>query len=334
MRHVSPLCGVLLSLIILCPSIWANEEGSVPPMRRWVLSSLSEAQTAFEAKSFIDGERVLDALIDADDQLRADRENDQKILNSYELANIYNMYGYASYAQADYEKALVNYEHVIAQPNIPRAMFLNTLFTVGQLHFVQKNWQAGIDKLELWISLHGSPNPGAYALVGQGYSNLQEYDQAAAEFETALAMSESAGQAPKQNWYQAAERAYRAMGDHRRANDLAMERQLIYPESGVGVLPEIKKKPMPTVRVAPLWPKSANGVEGYCEVFYSLTPQGELYDLFTGDCQPEGVFEDSSLSAMRKFQFRSYEGSEQDYQLENLTNVFTFSRESINKKRP
>ena len=78
--------------------------------------------------------------------------------------------------------------------------------------------------------------------------------------------------------------------------------------------------------------KSAKGIEGHCEVFYSLTPKGELYNLFTGDCQPKGVFEDSSLSAMKKFQFRSYEGGEKEYQLENLVTVFTFS--NAYEKRP
>lgn len=320
MPNISPLCGVLLSLIVLSPSMWANGEDSIPPLRRWVWDSLAEAQRAFEVKNFVDGERALDALIDADDRLRAEKKDDSKILNSYELANIYNLYAYAKYAQGDYERALVNYERVIAQPDIPRAMLLNTLFTAGQLHYVLKNWQAGIDKLELWISLSSDPDPSAYVLVGQGYYNLQRYDQAAAQFETALAMNESAGQPPRQNWYKAAEKAYRAMGDHQRANDLAIERQ-----RGAEVLPKAKKKPLPKVKVAPVITKSAKGIEGHCEVFYSLTPKGELYNLFTGDCQPKGVFEDSSLSAMKKFQFRSYEGAEKEYQLENLVTVFTFS---------
>jgi tetratricopeptide (TPR) repeat protein len=328
------LYRLLLMTIVLCSDAYASTEDSIPPLRRWVWETLSEAQVAFEAKNFVGGESTLDALRDADEQLRSEKENDPRILNSYELANVYNLYGYASYAQGDNEKALLNYERVIAQPDIPHAMFLNTLFTAGQLHFGLKQWEAGIEKLELWLSLHGKPNPGAYALIGQGYSNLQQFDQAAAKFEHAIAMSESAGNPPKQAWYEGAERAYRETGFYRRANELASERTLIYPDSGAGILPDVKKKPVAKVVVAPIWPESASAIEGHCEVFYSLTPKGELYDLFTGDCQPQGVFEDSSLSAMKKFQFRSYEGSVQEYQLENLVNVFTFSKENINKKRP
>lgn len=310
-------------VLILITFLWASalsiKAEETPPLRHFVWQALSEVQVELEAKKYAAGFEMLDSILSG-------RE-----LNSYELANVYNLYAYAFYAQSNYEQALLYYEKVVAQPNIPRVMYLNTLFTVAQLNFVLERWQSGVDTLKLWMKLNDNPHADTYALLATGYYQLGRYEEAVASIEIALAATESAGKAPKEHHYKSAEQAYRRLGDLTRANELARERQLIYPVSGPGIVPPAMKQPVPTVSVAPIWPHAKRGVEGYCTLSYSLTTEGKIYDVVVSRCYPEGVFEEVSLSAMQKFQFPSYEGVEDEYRLTGLTRTFVFSKASANK---
>ena len=88
--------------------------------------------------------QVLDAMIEGEGK---------RALNSYELANVYNLYAFLRYSVEDYRGALKYYKLVIQQPDIPLAMEINTQFTVAQLYFVQEDWPAGIDALLEWFAL-------------------------------------------------------------------------------------------------------------------------------------------------------------------------------------
>ena len=67
---------------------------------------------------------------------------------------------------------------MIAQPDIPLAMEINTRFTIAQLYFVQEKWQQGIDALLMWFDLNEKPNAGAYVLLAQGYYQVKDYNSA------------------------------------------------------------------------------------------------------------------------------------------------------------
>ena len=115
-----------------------RETRRTPALRNKVYEKLSEAQVAAEAKDLSLAKSILDAMI---------AEGGKKALNSYELANVYNLYAFIQYSREDYAGALRSYEQVVAQPEIPLAMEINTRFTIAQLYFVQEQWQKGIDAL-------------------------------------------------------------------------------------------------------------------------------------------------------------------------------------------
>ena len=115
-------------------------------------------------------------------------EDGKRALNSYELANVYNLFAFLAYATEDYPQSLRYYEQVIAQPDIPLAMEINTRFTIAQLYFVQEKWQQGIDAMLVWFDLNEKPNAGAYVLLAQGYYQVKKYDLALENVETAISM--------------------------------------------------------------------------------------------------------------------------------------------------
>ena len=118
-----------------------RETRRTPALRNKVYEKLAEAQAFAEAKDYVSAQQVLDQMIAGEGK---------RALNSYELANVYNLYAFLRYSAEDYKGALGYYKQVVAQPDIPLAMEINTKFTVAQLYFVQEEWRPGIDALLEW----------------------------------------------------------------------------------------------------------------------------------------------------------------------------------------
>ena len=165
-----------------------RETRRTPALRNKVYEKLAEAQAFAEAKDYPAAQQVLDQMIAGEGK---------RALNSYELANVYNLYAFLRYSAEDYSGALRYYRQVIAQPDIPLAMEIGTRFTVAQLYFVQEQWQPGIDALLEWFELTDKPNATAYILLAQGYYQLKDYDSALKNVETAISMHETEGKLPR-----------------------------------------------------------------------------------------------------------------------------------------
>ena len=176
-----------------------RETRRTPALRNKVYEKLAEAQTFAEAKDYAGAQQVLDQMIAGEGK---------RALNSYELANVYNLYAFLRYSVEDYSGALRYYREVVAQPDIPLAMEINTKFTVAQLYFVQEQWQPGIKALLEWFELSDKPNATAYILLAQGYYQLKDYDSALKNVETAISMYETEGKLPKEQWYNLARFLY------------------------------------------------------------------------------------------------------------------------------
>jgi len=180
-----------------------RETRRTPALRNDVYEQLAEAQAAAEAQELDKAAEILDEMI----------SGDGKELNSYELANVYNLYAFLHYSREDYAAALRAYENVVSQPEIPLAMEINTRYTIAQLYFVQEQWQRGIDALLEWFEMSESPNANAYVLLAQGYYQLENYDKALANVEKAIDMTREKGNVPKEQWYNLARFLYFEKGD-------------------------------------------------------------------------------------------------------------------------
>lgn len=171
-----------------------EETRKTPALRNNIYEKLAEAQTFAEAKDYPAAEEILNEMLDATSKKRK--------LNGYELANVYNTYAFLRYAVEDYNGALNYYRKVIDQrPDIPIALEVGTLFTISQLHFLQENWQQGIDTLNQWMAVTEIPNTNAYVLLANGYFQLKDYDKSLENIQTAIDRDEAAGKLPKEQWY-------------------------------------------------------------------------------------------------------------------------------------
>ena len=198
-----------------------QETRRTPALRNKVYEKLAEAQEAAEAKDFATAASVLDGM------LAGRRDNE---LNSYELANVYNLYAFIHYSNEDYTSALQSYENVIKQPDIPLAMEINTRFTVAQLYFVQERWKDGIDALLKWFDMTTTPNANAYVLLAQGYYQLQDYDKALTNINIAIEDFEGKGRIPKEQWYNLARFLYAEKNMNEEATQVLRELITYYPK--------------------------------------------------------------------------------------------------------
>jgi tetratricopeptide (TPR) repeat protein len=212
----------------LIPQAFAQEEKKdtretrrTPALRNKVYERLAEAQVLAEEKNYVGAKEILDDMIS---------EEGKRALNSYELANVYNLQAFLSYSKEDYQGSLRYYELVIAQPDIPLAMEINTRFTIAQLYFVQEKWQQGIDALLVWFNLNEKPNAGAYVLLAQGYYQVKNYNAALQNVETAIAMHEGEGKLPKEQWYNLARFLYFDKEDFDSALDVLNTLIIYYPK--------------------------------------------------------------------------------------------------------
>ena len=188
-----------------------RETRRTPALRNKVYEKLAEAQAAAEAQDFNEAQKILDGMIAA---------GGKKELNSYELANVYNLYAFIYYSREDYRNALKAYENVVSQPDIPLAMEINTRFTIAQLYFVQEDWNRGIDALLKWFDMTETPNANAYVLLAQGYYQLKDYDKALFNVEKAISMFNEKGKVPKEQWYNLARFLYFEKGNINKTVDV------------------------------------------------------------------------------------------------------------------
>lgn len=176
-----------------------QETRRTPALRNKVYEKLAEAQAAAEAKDMNGAARILDEMI---------AKGGKNALNSYELANVYNLYAFIKYSREDYSGALREYEKVVAQPDIPLAMEINTRYTIAQLYFVQEQWKKGIDALLRWFDMAENPPANAYVLLAQGYYQQKDYNRSLTNVEKAISMYKAKGKTPKEQWYNLARFLY------------------------------------------------------------------------------------------------------------------------------
>ncbi|MEM6302232.1 MAG: hypothetical protein AAF749_10875 [Pseudomonadota bacterium] len=198
-----------------------RETRRTPALRNKVYEKLAEAQAAAEAKDLNTAASVLDKM------LAGRRDNE---LNSYELANVYNLYAFIHYSREDFVSALQAYENVVKQPDIPLAMEINTRYTIAQLYFVQERWRDGINALLKWFDMTTTPNANAYVLLSQGYYQLKDYDEALKNIQIAIGDYEGKGRIPKEQWYNLARFLYSEKNMLAEATDVLEDLILYYPK--------------------------------------------------------------------------------------------------------
>jgi tetratricopeptide (TPR) repeat protein len=123
-------------------------------------------------------------------------------MNSYELAMLYNFYGFTYYNTEQYGNAITAFEKVVEQQPIPESFELSTLFSLAQLHMMQGNYTKTLSVLERWEALNSGEIPANNHLIkAQAMYQQKDYQRASGFINQAIEMVEKEGKVPDENWY-------------------------------------------------------------------------------------------------------------------------------------
>jgi len=162
----------------------------VPALREKVYSQLARAQKLADDGDSAAGLQVLDTIKE-----RASSMND------YEVAMMYNFYGFIYYNDNKLPEAIEAFKQVVATDTIPESLRLSTTFSLAQLAMANEDYRAVIGYLDKWEKLNTKPVAATYyVLKSQAYYQMKDYQKALASINTAINLSESNGEVAKENW--------------------------------------------------------------------------------------------------------------------------------------
>jgi protein TonB len=86
---------------------------------------------------------------------------------------------------------------------------------------------------------------------------------------------------------------------------------------------------LPLVNVTPTYPTRAasRGIEGWCQVSFTVTETGGVRDVVVVDAEPAGIFDTSSIRAAEKFKFQPKVVDGKGVEVPNVQYVFRYQLE-------
>ncbi|HSG90810.1 MAG TPA: tetratricopeptide repeat protein [Pseudomonadales bacterium] len=174
-----------------------RETRKTPALREASYKKLSEAQELIDLKDY---QGALAVLVDM---------SESRGMNPYETASMQNMNAFIYFSMEDYPGAIRSYEAVLAQrPEIPLALEQSTLYALGQLYFVQEQYQKAIDYLEQWFEVADNPGPQPFIFMAQAYYQMQDYARVPSVVQQAMDVAVSREQDIQENWWLLSRAAY------------------------------------------------------------------------------------------------------------------------------
>lgn len=86
---------------------------------------------------------------------------------------------------------------------------------------------------------------------------------------------------------------------------------------------------LPLVNVTPNYPTRAasRGIEGWCQVSFTVTGNGDVRDVIVVDAEPQGIFDSSSIRAAERFKFQPKVVDGVGVEVPNVQYVFRYQLE-------
>ncbi|MCH9692027.1 MAG: tetratricopeptide repeat protein, partial [Gammaproteobacteria bacterium] len=193
----------------------------VPSMSESVYKKLAKVQEPAEAEDWTSALAALKEM-----------EKGKAKYNGYELAQMYNLYGYVNYSQERYPQAIEAYKKVLAQgeKNIPRGLEQQTLQTIAQLYFITENYDQALRYLNLWFAVADKVTAENYYLRSQAYYQKGDQKNALADINKAVSMYEQENKVPKQNWFELQRYFYYDKKNYNKVADILVKLIQHYPK--------------------------------------------------------------------------------------------------------
>lgn len=151
--------------------------------------------------------------------------------NKYELATMYNYYGWLYYALERPDDAIRAYENLIGQsPEIPLGLELGTMYKLAQLNYAEDNYQKALTWLNRWMELSDIVGADSYVMRAQIHYQLGDNAKALSDVNTGVSMVEKKGDVPKESWYNLQRALYLDKEDYKTGINILEKMIVHYPK--------------------------------------------------------------------------------------------------------
>lgn len=218
MMHIDSVQGVAFAQEDREATDSGRKTRRTPALKERTYKALAEAQTKMEAGDHAGALQILN-------NMKADQG-----LNSYERAMTWNYIAYLYSSQEKYQQSVNAFKQVLAQPDIPEALELQTLYSLAQLYLVTDNEKEAIATLKKWFGLTTNPPPSAYVLLAQAYFRIDDYKSAVAEAEKGLSATYKLGEQPQELLLQLLRAGYVELGNNPKLIEVLELLVKLYPK--------------------------------------------------------------------------------------------------------
>ncbi|GHG03307.1 tetratricopeptide repeat protein [Thalassotalea marina] len=168
----------------------AKKSVRVPAMRNRVYTQFARAQQIADAGDKAGGLAVLDEVKERIDSL-----------NSYEVAMLWNFYGFTHYANDDLPNAIASFKNVVAQEAIPETLRLSTLYSLAQLSMQQQDYGQTIKFLDQWQAINTKAlTTSQHVMYANVYYQDKKYQQSLTSINNAIELAKLNKEVPEENW--------------------------------------------------------------------------------------------------------------------------------------
>lgn len=151
--------------------------------------------------------------------------------NKYELATMYNYYGWLYYALEQPQKAIDAYENLLAQsPEIPLGLELGTMYKIAQLNYAEDNYQEALEWLNKWMDVADNVSAQSYVMRAQIYYQLGNNANALTDVNKGVSMEEAKGDVPAEGWYNLQRALYLDKEDYKTGIAILEKMVVHYPK--------------------------------------------------------------------------------------------------------
>lgn len=196
----------------------AKKSVRVPAMRNRVYTQFARAQQIADAGDKAGGLAVLDEVKDRIDSL-----------NSYEVAMLWNFYGFTHYANDDLPQAIASFKNVIAQEAIPESLRLSTLYSLAQLSMQQQDYGQTIEFLNQWQAINTKAlTTSQHVMYANVFYQDKKYQRSLTSINNAIELAKAENEVPKENWLILARANYYELKQPKKVTEIMEEMVRLY----------------------------------------------------------------------------------------------------------
>lgn len=150
-------------------------------------------------------------------------------LPPFEQAEVHYLFGYIYYELDNLQQVKRYWRLVVDEEEANLTRRVDTMKALAIAHYSDEEYEQALELYLDWMSYQEIIGATDYALIGNIYYTLEDYDNALENLEHAIGMREEIGEVGEENWYSLQKSIYYTRGDFNAVIDVLQKVIVYYP---------------------------------------------------------------------------------------------------------